>query len=336
MNSYNPDTRPGSHRLADSVGSAEFFHSDTHDVFEQAEALPKWQQDYLQISAGAFTGSLTALSLGPVQIFRESMNKVVDQHGQPWENSFAVGVPLSIEGEGFWCGDRLEKNSIFFLKPNSELKFKTPEHSDICVAVIDSRILKEYAETIEELSIDHIIDLNGATPLSEALCNRFRHTFLHVITALKANPDVLSSHRIRLSLLDDVMSSFFNGFTQLEKLPRKHPGQFVHRHIVEKAREYIISRKSEPLSVIEICEALRVSRRTLHYGFIKVLGINPVTFLRYLRLNGARRELMKADPSSKVVNEIASRWGFWHPGMFSTYYKELFGELPSHTLRLKK
>ncbi len=264
------------------------------------------------------------------------MNKEVDQHGHPWENSFAVGVPLEIEGEGFWCGDRLERNSIFFLSPNSELNFKTPQQSDICVAVIDSCMLQEYAEKIEEICIDHVLKLNGATSVSEAICNNFRDSFLRIFNGVNINPNTLATPSSRLTLLDDVMRSFFNGFIMLDKLPKTNHAQFVHRHIVEKAREYILSRRSEPPSILEICEELRISRRTLHYGFIKVLGINPVTFLRYLRLNGAHRELLTADPAIMMVSDIAARWGFWHMGMFSTYYKELFGELPSRTLRVKK
>ncbi|AKV10064.1 hypothetical protein B723_28145 [Pseudomonas fluorescens NCIMB 11764] len=336
MNIYSSTPKTKNIKLTDSVRSAEIIHLVTRDVFQQADALSKWQQDYVQISAGQFSGSLTEISLGPIQIFREAMNKSVDQHGRPWENSFAVGVPLVVEGEGFWCGDRLEKNSIFFLKPNSELKFKTPINSDICVAVIDSSALQQYAEEIEEICIGHILQLNGASEVPELICNSFRHTFLKVINGINSNPNALACPSTRLTLLDDVMSSFFSGFISLNKLPKVTHAQLVHRHIVEKAREYILSRKSEPPSVLEICEELRISRRTLHYGFIKVLGINPVTFLRYLRLNGARRELLTADPTLSMVSDIAARWGFWHMGMFSTYYKELFGELPSCTLRMNK
>jgi AraC family ethanolamine operon transcriptional activator len=34
-----------------------------------------------------------------------------------------------------------------------------------------------------------------------------------------------------------------------------------------------------------------------------------------------------------MISEIAAHWGFWHLGMFSSYYKDLFGETPSATAR---
>jgi len=33
------------------------------------------------------------------------------------------------------------------------------------------------------------------------------------------------------------------------------------------------------------------------------------------------------------VQDIAVRWGFWHPSELSAEYKRQFGELPSQTLR---
>ena len=52
-----------------------------------------------------------------------------------------------------------------------------------------------------------------------------------------------------------------------------------------------------------------------------------------MRLDRAHRDLQAADPSLDTVMAIAGRWGFSHPGRFSSAYKEAFGTPPSHTLR---
>lgn len=308
-------------------------HLETHDVFLQARALPMWQQDYMQISKGAFHGGLSDISLGAIQLFRETMDKAVDQHGQPWANSFAVGVPVRVEGDGFWCGDKLETDSIFFLRPNSELKFKTPLNSDIYVAVIDLEMLSRYAEDIEEVSIGHVCGLSGVKPASHQLCETLRNNFLCIFEGVSENPSALNDGAVLQALNSDVMHALFSGLCVLGKIPPHNPGQFVHRHIVEKAKEYILSRKSQPPTVIDVCQELHISRRTLHYAFQKVLNINPVTFLRYVRLHGARYEFLTSPPGKLLISEIAAHWGFWHLGMFCTYYKELFGETPSSTVR---
>ncbi len=316
-------------------GSPEPFFTclETNDVLLQARALPNWQKEYVQITPGKFKGSLMNISLGSVQLFRESMDKAVDQQGRAWPNCLTVGIPLKFEGDGFWCGDKLERNSIFFLKPNSDLKFRSPRFSDFCLVVVDIDALRKYsAETGWPLPSD-IDQLGGAIPAPQELCNNLRNTFVEIFEDIGRNPSVLNEQNIRQALLSQVMNALLYGISGLEKIVPHRPGQFVHRHIVEKARDFILSRKGNPPSVLDICNELRVSRRILHYSFQKVLAINPVTFLRYIRLHGARQELITEPPGRFLISEIAAHWGFWTPGIFCTYYKELFGETPTATVR---
>ena len=77
------------------------------------------------------------------------------------------------------------------------------------------------------------------------------------------------------------------------------------------------------------------SRRKLNYCFQEVLGTTPVAYMRAIRLNGVRRELLAADEGGRVY-DIAVRWGFWHFSQFSVDYKRQFGELPSRTLQRAK
>ena len=85
--------------------------------------------------------------------------------------------------------------------------------------------------------------------------------------------------------------------------------------------------------MIDVCRALAVSRRTLQYSFEEVLGLNPATYLRVLRLNRARQDLLANDVNALQVKDVASRWGFWHLSRFGAEYRELYGELPSVTLK---
>ncbi|SDR77701.1 transcriptional regulator, AraC family [Halopseudomonas litoralis] len=312
---------------------ASFTVIETSDVFLQAQALPKWHQEYLQISEGAFHGSLSDISLGPIQLFRERMDKAVDQQGQPWPNSFVVGIPVNIEGEGFWSGDKLVSDSLFFLKPNSELRFRTPSSSDIYVAVLDLNALNQYIEDFTEINVQHLYQLSGVAPASQQLCQSLRYSLHHIFEGVSNNPYSLNDTRVRQVLFSDIMNTLIVGLETLGHVQPGNPGQFVHRHIVEKAREYMLSNKHLPPTVLEVCQELRISRRTLHYAFQKVLSISPVAFLRYIRLHGARQELLTTPPGRVLISEVAARWGFWHMGMFGTYYKALFGETPSVTLR---
>jgi AraC family ethanolamine operon transcriptional activator len=44
-------------------------------------------------------------------------------------------------------------------------------------------------------------------------------------------------------------------------------------------------------------------------------------------------ERQRTGPPPDLVQNPAATWGFWHLGHFVTDYKQMFGELPSTTLR---
>jgi AraC family ethanolamine operon transcriptional activator len=82
-----------------------------------------------------------------------------------------------------------------------------------------------------------------------------------------------------------------------------------------------------------LCQVTQVSARTLQHAFLEHFGLSPKAYLRVQRLNDAHRELFASNPHDARVAEIAHRQGFWHMGQFASDYKQLFGELPSNTLR---
>ncbi len=298
-----------------------------------ASSLSQWQQEYLQISPGPFAGSVTEISVGGVQIFREVMNQAVDQHGQTLPGKFALGIPVSLRGHGYWCGKELDCiDSVFFLRPDSELKFKTPGYSDIYGACVHIEAFRKYSPDDEFDEKNVIAFTKEVSSLAPQKCAAFRNGFDSFFRAVEANPLILESDSAKKQLTFDIMQLLLGMTADLPVSKKSHADQFIHRHVVDSARDYILSRKSEALTVTDLCEGLRTSHRSLHYAFNKVLGISPVTYLRYIRLNGVRAALISSDQST-LISEVAAKWGFWHMGMFSTYYKELFGERPSETLK---
>ena len=56
-------------------------------------------------------------------------------------------------------------------------------------------------------------------------------------------------------------------------------------------------------------------------------------YIRRVRLDRIRTELLRADPAVTNVADVARHWGFAHPGRFSATYAARYGEYPSDTLR---
>ena len=103
--------------------------------------------------------------------------------------------------------------------------------------------------------------------------------------------------------------------------------------IISKALDFMNTNIKESITLKDICDQVYTSRRSLIYAFTETFGIGPITYLKRQRLNNVRRVLLKANPQSTKVENIAYEWGFLHLGNFASDYQKMFGEKPSQTLR---
>jgi AraC family transcriptional regulator, ethanolamine operon transcriptional activator len=90
------------------------------------------------------------------------------------------------------------------------------------------------------------------------------------------------------------------------------------------------------LSLLEICEVVGASERTLLYAFRERTGQLPKAYLNALKLNRLRQALKDADPRVDSVHEVARHWGLVHSGSLAADYRRLFGELPHQTLQWRR
>ena len=102
-------------------------------------------------------------------------------------------------------------------------------------------------------------------------------------------------------------------------------------YIVDRSCELLFDNfANEEFGVLEMCNHLKVSRRTLQYSFESVMGMSPSNYVRTVRLNIARK-LLLLSPHEKIQGAALDA-GFSHLGRFSKYYQDFFGELPSQTI----
>ncbi len=304
--------------------------TENNDACTQASSISEWKQEYFQLSSGVFKGTTKEIHVGNIQIFQEAMNQIVYQKSTSQKNSFTIAIPTKICGEGNWNGKLLNRNNtLLYLRPNYEHFFKTPIFSDLYGITLNVELLNKYFEDSDIYLSTNIKELN-------LLDNNF---YLDVVGRMIGIFKVIEKNKKEMKYLNlyshlesEVYDLLFDIFNYMPKIRNKYPSQYVARYLIDCTKEFIFFNKSKNLNVSDICNELKVSRRSLHYSFNKVLGISPVVFLRYIRLNGAKQEIIIKD-GNVSINDIALNWGFGHMGMFSYYYKQLFSELPSQTVK---
>jgi AraC-like DNA-binding protein len=101
---------------------------------------------------------------------------------------------------------------------------------------------------------------------------------------------------------------------------------------IRRAVDYIHAHADAPLTVAEIAAIAGVSTRTLLRHFSTYRGVQPLAFIRQVRLRRAHQDLRAARDGDSVT-AILHRWGFGHAGRFASDYRRRYGETPSETLR---
>jgi len=105
------------------------------------------------------------------------------------------------------------------------------------------------------------------------------------------------------------------------------------RQLIRKAEDYVAHLTDRPLRIGQLCREIGVCERTLRNAFYKVTDTSPLAYLKTQQLNRVYRVLRDADPDEVLIKQVALANGFIHLGQFCKDYKQLFGELPSETLR---
>lgn len=109
-------------------------------------------------------------------------------------------------------------------------------------------------------------------------------------------------------------------------------GYYQRYAIVRKFRDWLELNNDRPVYLYEICRALDVTARVLRSCCHEHLGVGPIRYLWLRRMALARSALLRANPGSSTVTEIAMNLGFWELGRFAVSYRTIYREHPSDTL----
>ena len=306
-----------------------FVHTETH---VNASAFSGWQLDYTQLSSGPYSCGWTAIRLPQMRFYTEKGNALVHQCGRARPGTLIFGIPLEMKEAGAFNGRRWQGGIHAFCGELAYDALVPP--MTLLVIEVDRQALVDYAWTVKRVRAEHWLPQRRWLHLEhQAHCGDVTARCATILRGCEFNPSALT---------DPVCCEFIQEavFDVLVSLIEAHPeparptlGEFSRMQVMRRAREYIFEHIEEPVQICEICKAVGVSRRMLQQSFQETVNVNPVAYLRLLRLNGVRRDLQRSHDASAQVQDVAARWGFWHLSRFSNEYRQMYNERPSDTLR---
>ncbi len=308
-------------------------HRRFHDFDELKESAKGWDLDWHQLDRGPLRAEMLQVSVGTAKLDRSYFNRRFDQRGSspPGTRTFGL-IEERVQGTS-WCRHELDERSLTTFRPGGDFEAVSPPGFASYTLSFSEKHLVAVGETIGIERVDRLLgDAEWVASCDRAAMKGLRGRLRRLCEEVTNRPSSLESSSLRRELEFEIPARI------LEELAisradhhQRMPAWHVREIAVARARSFIEQNPLEPVTVQEVSRAARVSWRTLDYAFREHFGVSPKSYLKAVRLNGARGELNRCG-GEVLVADAANKWGFWHMGQFAADYRKLFVELPIETL----
>lgn len=312
-------------------GRLAFHHKKIRDIEDLREPVRGSDVEICQIERGTLTGSITYGVLGTFSVSVGHFSRAVRARGVLSSDRQVVGMLLDGQRPVTHWGMDVQPGDLVFAATGSghEGSYKgAASFATIAVSPAEFAGFMKGEAGISDFGFWQRRTVVRSDPqIARAITARFT-TLIGTIeqSCEDLTPD--SSSFWTRALVEAFVCCVTNGVPIHEDTVRVRSALIVRR-----VEDLLDAYRMRPVHISEICQTLDLSRRTLHRAFEQTLGIGPVTYLRYHRLKAIREVLRQGIPDSSSITRIAMNFGFDDAGRFAGYYRELFGELPSTTVK---
>ena len=303
----------------------------TSDFDELGAALPGWGVRLIQLGRGPFDGRVVLAQHGRFQLYEVEGNRSILAHGVSPPDSYEFNVIHEQNADALWRGRTLRPGTINIRVPGEPLDHRTTERYRSTGLNVDANFVQRIAAGL--LGVDAEAILRGPfVSTDREQCTSLDRSLRRALRQLATGGDP-EPHRHQLEhFLIEWLSGILGHAVPERTWESTTRGSRHRAEIVRQAEEYMHAQLDRSLSLLEICEVVGASERTLLYAFRERTGQSPKAYLNALKLNRLRQDLKEADPRADSVHQLALRWGLAHSGALAADYRRLFGELPHQTL----
>lgn len=302
----------------------------TNSFEELCDSAAGWDQQYTQLSPGAFKGLLDMRQVGNQQIFREYFSQKIRYQGTAPPGGFGFGLTLDQPADSNWVGQSVSRNTVVIQAPGQEADFVTSGQWDSIVLAVPDDEVHDIALALSGRD-SFSNQFHCTCTLPPVAADRLRtagREYLRV--SRNAGPDM---HAQIAQRSNQFVKLFLWEIIDAQEEDAPPPAASKRIMLVRQASDMVMSDHFGHIGLTEICAELDVSLRTLHYAFKEVTDMSPAAWLRAIRLNRIHRDLLECSPDDILIKQLAIANGFFHLGHFSMLYKRHFGVLPSDTLQ---
>jgi AraC family ethanolamine operon transcriptional activator len=306
------------------------------DVELQAGSVPGHEQQYSQLSPRAFEGRLLTYAVSDrVSFFVERTNVSIRKRFSVGPGHLRLGFVANERHHCCGNGKILLGDAVSVNFPTTSLDLHFPEtykeyEGSWITLDLFSVIQVGIGEMTRDLNRPGRFQVSGrpVRMLRNAIATARRELF--VADSKSVSPRIAAAfEKTLLSTAAWVVAAASDVGEQGGRICPAHRARCFRR-----ACEVIDARLADDLTMQQLCSLVGASRRTLENIFVETLGVSPYQYVRMIRLNLIRKELLAEENQRVPIGDIAAKYGIWHLSRFANDYKRVFGHLPSQGRRL--
>lgn len=306
---------------------------------EEAEALLRASGlaiELLQLSGGVLEGDLLGLRLEGMVLLRLRLSKPLHAAGSKPRGRLIVAIPLDPSDRGPSIrahGHLLPRTCLFGLDPRSEIHVTAGPSSTLALVLLAHQHFQTWIEKLGGAVLDERDLAVNWVPLDQRRHEDLRRHLQDLFNLVESRPSLLTLPgwtRLASEDLAPLLAEALTHGAGRQQGLRRPPARI---ELVKLTQRWMVEHPHQPITLDALCRQVHAGRRSLIQGFREHLGMGPMAFLKLRRLHGVRRQLLAADPGEIRIQDLATDWGFFNPGHFARDYRQLFGELPSVTVK---
>jgi AraC family ethanolamine operon transcriptional activator len=286
-----------------------------------------------QLSPGGFLGTINFADFGNLKFTHLYQNQATKGNGRKSIDDIGFAMvfhPNLIQASSHGCA--VGKYDLFGFDPTREVDIVVDKDVHLVMTNVNKCAFYTLSEQMG-YNLTVKVMQNNALRLHPTSLRPLRAFYEEITHVFNTQTSLLMQLQMQSLIMEDFLPLLINTFGKGIQKKERILKPFRRYSLVKKAEEISKSYRDKPLTLQKLCQELQTSRTALSYGFEEVFGISPMAYIKIQRLNGVRRALMNTDPNIKTLMDVAQEWGFWNAAHFAKDYKEMFGELPSKTLR---
>jgi AraC family ethanolamine operon transcriptional activator len=284
--------------------------------------------EIVQLKPGKLRGSIKHLGIGNLGISTGQISSETRVRGTLHRERVVLGTLLESKGRSTQWWREIRPGDVGIFPAHVEIDVIHGGVTDYLLVSVPFPELSSMLGGEEHLAdpafwntksvyyTDHLI---GAAMLQrfKGIMSDIEHRF--------AAPSAQAADFLRRSIIEAFVVSLTSA------VPPARGRSYTGARLVSETEDYVDAGGGRPVHISELCNALKVSRRSLHRAFDDTLGMGPNAYLRRRRLSAIHSVLRRCDPAEISIGDLAFEYGFPETGRFAAYYRHHFGETPSET-----